>query len=242
MNLTLRSCCLLGLAAGIFAPARAEDGLKLIETATVFSMQGAGFAGFVEPGAIGLSQVLKSPKAADLLVEAFQHSTPAGKCFALVGLHWAAPKRFASCAEDFRQVPVPKVSTANGCLFDTEPGTDILAQIESGQYDRNAQDDLSSIVATSPADLPRLMPIQDLPEGCRRTADTAVSGLRNEGLDPAEYRISIRPGGSGVVTVILWNDATIAQDSAIRGDSSGKSRTFLVSAATARIEREIRWR
>ncbi len=140
-------CAILGMTiAGVqtipgwikskYATASSDElnAMVRIAQADTFCFGGTGIAAASSPADIMFEHVFFSPKAADLFAWAFEHGTPQGQMFALLGLRHLAPQRCQSLAA--RLSPSSEVRIASGCIFGKLSAREaFIHQIESGAYD-----------------------------------------------------------------------------------------------------------
>ena len=105
-----------------------------IAQADTFYFGSTGFTAAPSPTDAMFEYVFFSPKAADLFAWAFEHGTPQGQMFALLGLRHLDTQRCQSLAA--RLSPSSEVRVASGCIFGKLSSREAYNhQIESGYYD-----------------------------------------------------------------------------------------------------------
>lgn len=111
-----------------------SQGFDHLVAARCFAFGGVGFAGITTPEEFAFRAVMRSPDSTELFKQAFSKATNEGKLYALCGLRATDRPAFDAYAATVIKRN-PKVSTASGCLFDTEPAADVLQRITNGVYD-----------------------------------------------------------------------------------------------------------
>jgi hypothetical protein len=121
------------LACLAITPVNPDNGSGL-QKAGSFAIGGVGVAGTMSAGERALRQVLKEPDAVSRLENMIPNATPAGKLYALLGLHARDHAAYERALEMCRSTDA-KVETARGCILSQESFRDLVKEIERGNYD-----------------------------------------------------------------------------------------------------------
>jgi hypothetical protein len=121
----------LSLACPAISPVSPDDGLQ---KAGSFAIGGVGVAGTMSAGERALRQLLKEPDVVSKLERMIPNATPAGKLYALLGLHARDRAAYERALEVCRNTEA-KVETARGCILSQESFRDLVKEIERGNYD-----------------------------------------------------------------------------------------------------------
>lgn len=137
-----RSLLALLLLSGIAQAA--DDPVKRLETARMFAFGGVGIAGITTEEEIAFRAVLDSKTAEADFLRVLDRGTPAGKCYALVGLRLKNRSAFDERVARFAKEKA-EVETAAGCMIAREPMFSVAANIRAGRYDQQAQRELKRL-------------------------------------------------------------------------------------------------
>ncbi len=101
---------------------------------SLFAFGGVGFAGVTSDGERYYKEVMSRPDRQDLLEKVFETGTPAGQCYALVGIRTLNGARFRALAATLRSSE-SRVLTAHACIMTRPSLGSIVQSIEAGAYD-----------------------------------------------------------------------------------------------------------
>ncbi len=116
------------------AAASPAAAIARLEQATVFAFGGVGFAGTTSSGEVAFRELWAERNAKIHFEQVYRHSTPEGRCYALVALSTLDRKGFDRRATAIRKEAPYEVSTMRGCLVSTESIFTLLVKIERGDY------------------------------------------------------------------------------------------------------------
>jgi hypothetical protein len=100
----------------------------------LFALGGIGVAGSMSEGERALREVLKESDVAARLEKLLADASPVGQLYALLGLRRRDRAAYERALGKLRTTDA-KVQTARGCILQQESFSDLLNEIERGQYD-----------------------------------------------------------------------------------------------------------
>ena len=119
---------------GISVATSENSAVRDLAAAKSLAFGGVGVAGLMSEGERNLRAVLQQADASQQLQAAFDHATPAGKLYILVGLRRcdraAYQKVFDSLGRSNDDVEVVR-----GCMISKQPFRQVLSQIQDGRFD-----------------------------------------------------------------------------------------------------------
>ena len=112
-----------------------KDVQTLLRTAYFgFGLVGASPRGITE-GEGALRRIMKSDEAMKFLMPVFEHGTPEGKCYALIGFRLLSPSYFESSCKRVSQWNNSKIKSFSGCIILDLTLRDVVQAIREGRYD-----------------------------------------------------------------------------------------------------------
>ena len=100
----------------------------------LFALGGIGVAGTMSEGERALRELLKESDVAARLEKLVADASPAGQLYALLGLRTLDRAAYERALGKLRSTNA-KVHTARGCMLSEESFSDLMKEIERGQYD-----------------------------------------------------------------------------------------------------------
>ncbi len=138
MKLELILVLALGLVcqnlAGSERPKSTDEPVDALKKASLFCIGGFGYAGTISPGEKALRELMKRTDAKSALIKLLDEATPEGQMYALAGLKTIAPAEFKARLKAYR-TRSGQVRTARGCIVTDEPVSQVVKEVEAGQFD-----------------------------------------------------------------------------------------------------------
>ena len=122
------------LSAGPAQAAEPGTGETVLQKTDMFALGGIGVAGTMSQGERALRELLRGSDALIRLDRLLSTASPAGQLYALLGLRLKDRAAYDRAVVKMRTTDA-KVQTARGCMIDTEAFSDLVKEIERGQYD-----------------------------------------------------------------------------------------------------------
>jgi len=119
---------------GVSVAATSENAARDLAAAKSFAFGGIGVAGLMSEGERNLRAVLQESDASQQLQSALASATPAGKLYILVGLRRCDRVAYQKVLDSLAH-PKDDVEVARGCMITREPFSQLLSQIQNGQFD-----------------------------------------------------------------------------------------------------------
>lgn len=99
---------------------------------------GMGKTPNITEGEAALKRIMKKDEAIRFLFPVFDHGTPEGKCYALIGFRLLAPDYFESSCKRIARWNDSKIKTVAGCLIGDVKLAEVVQAIREGRYDDQA--------------------------------------------------------------------------------------------------------
>lgn len=119
---------------GVSVAATSENAARDLASAKSFAFGGIGVAGLTSEGERNLRAVLQESDASQQLQSAVARATPAGKLYILVGLRRCDRAAYQKVLDSLVR-PKDDVEVARGCMISRESFSQLLSQIQNGQFD-----------------------------------------------------------------------------------------------------------
>ena len=119
---------------GISAATSSENSAARDLAAKSLAFGGVGVAGLMSEGERNLRAVLQRADASQQMQAAFDHATPAGKLYILVGLRRCDHAAYQKVVDSVVR-PSDDVEVVRGCMISKESFRQILSQIQDGRFD-----------------------------------------------------------------------------------------------------------
>ena len=126
---------ILGIAARLGAAEAADPGSAL-EKASSFAIGGVGVAGTMSAGEQALRDILKQADAVRRLETILPQASPAGQLYALLGLRGRDHEAYRRALARYGERE-GRVETMRGCILGHESFTNLVKQIDHGDYDES---------------------------------------------------------------------------------------------------------
>ena len=141
----MRAFLALTLVALFSAPALGADEDytydKDVQTLLKTAYFGFGYIGMspnITEGEAALKRIMKKDEAIRFLFPVFDHGTPEGKCYALIGIRLLAHDYFESSCKRIARWNDSKIKTVAGCIVGDVKLVKVVHAIREGRYDDEA--------------------------------------------------------------------------------------------------------
>ncbi len=111
-----------------------KDVQTLLKTAH-FGLGPIGMSPNITEGEAALKRIVKKDDAIRFLFPIFDHGTPEGKCYALIGFRLLAPDYFESSCKRIARWNDSKIKTVAGCIVGDAKLVEVVQAIRQGRYD-----------------------------------------------------------------------------------------------------------
>jgi hypothetical protein len=114
-----------------------KDVQTLLKTA-YFGFGRIGMTPNITEGEAALKRIMKKEEAIKFLFPVFDHGTPEGKCYALIGFRLLAPTYFESSCKRIARWNDSTIKTVAGCIVGDAKLAEVVQAIREGRYDDEA--------------------------------------------------------------------------------------------------------